>query len=34
VEKILHRLDLPTRSDIRALNARIDDLVKKIEARE
>ncbi|MCF8076852.1 MAG: phasin family protein [Desulfotignum sp.] len=34
VEKILKRLDLPTRSDIRDLNTRIDDLVKKIEARD
>lgn len=31
IEKILKRLDLPTRSDIKALNRRIDDLVKKIE---
>ncbi len=34
VEKILKRLDLPTRADIRDLNTRIDDLVKKIEARD
>jgi polyhydroxyalkanoate synthesis regulator phasin len=34
VEKILKRLDLPTRADIRDLNIRIDDLVKKIEARD
>lgn len=33
VEKILKRLDLPTRTDIRDLNTRIDDLVKKIEDR-
>jgi polyhydroxyalkanoate synthesis regulator phasin len=33
VEKILRRLDLPTRSDITALNKRIDDLVKKIESK-
>ncbi len=34
VEKILKRLDLPTRADIRHLNTRIDDLVKKIESRD
>jgi polyhydroxyalkanoate synthesis regulator phasin len=33
IEKILKRLDLPTRSDIKALNRRIDDLVKKIETK-
>lgn len=33
IEKILKRLDLPTRSDIKALNSRIDDLVKKIDAK-
>ncbi|MFU8769222.1 MAG: phasin family protein [Desulfotignum sp.] len=33
IEKILKRLDLPTRSDIKALNSRIDDLVKKIETK-
>jgi polyhydroxyalkanoate synthesis regulator phasin len=33
VEKILKKLDLPTRSDIQALNSRIDDLVRKIENR-
>ncbi len=31
VEEVLRRLDLPTRSDIQALNKRIDDLVKQIE---
>ncbi|MFN2357668.1 MAG: phasin family protein [Desulfotignum sp.] len=31
VEQILKKLDLPTRSDIQALNKRIDDLVKQIE---
>jgi polyhydroxyalkanoate synthesis regulator phasin len=31
VEKILKRLELPSRSDIQALNSRIDDLVRKIE---
>jgi polyhydroxyalkanoate synthesis regulator phasin len=31
VENILRKLDLPTRSDIQALNKRIDDLVHKIE---
>lgn len=31
VEEILKKLDLPTRSDIQALNKRIDDLVKQIE---
>lgn len=30
IEKIIHRLDLPTRSDIRDLNIRIDELNKKI----
>lgn len=34
VEKILKRLDLPTRTDIQDLNTRIDDLVKKIETRD
>jgi polyhydroxyalkanoate synthesis regulator phasin len=33
VEKILKKLDLPSRSDIQALNSRIDDLVRKIENR-
>ncbi|MCA1785966.1 MAG: phasin family protein [Desulfobacteraceae bacterium] len=28
---MLKKLDLPTRSDIQALNKRIDDLVKQIE---
>lgn len=31
VESVLKRLDLPTRGDIDALNARIDELSKKIE---
>ena len=30
VESVLKRLDLPTRGDIDALNARIDELSKKI----
>ena len=30
IEKILSRLDLPSRSDIKALNDRIDDLTKKL----
>ena len=30
VEKILVKLDLPSRSDLQALNDRIDDLSKKI----
>ena len=30
IEKILSKLDLPSRSDIKALNARIDDLTKKL----
>jgi polyhydroxyalkanoate synthesis regulator phasin len=33
VEDILKRLDLPTSSDIQALNKRIDDLVKQIETK-
>ncbi len=33
VEEILKRLDLPTSSDIQALNKRIDDLVKQIETK-
>ncbi|MCP3942299.1 MAG: hypothetical protein GY710_12535 [Desulfobacteraceae bacterium] len=31
IEKILVKLDLPTRSDITTLNQRIDELTKKIE---
>ena len=31
VESVLKRLDLPTRGDIDELNARIDELSKKIE---
>ncbi|WP_026259543.1 phasin family protein [Desulfobacter curvatus] len=31
VESVLKRLDLPTRSDVDALNARIDELTEKIE---
>ena len=30
IEKVLTKLDLPTRSDIKALNDRIDDLTKKL----
>lgn len=30
IEKILLKLDLPSRSDIKTLNDRIDDLTKKI----
>ena len=30
IERILLKLDLPSRSDIQALNERIDDLAKKI----
>jgi len=30
IEKILVKLDLPTRSDIKQLNVRIDNLTKKI----
>lgn len=33
VEDILKRMDLPTSSDIQALNKRIDDLVKQIETK-
>lgn len=31
IENILNRLDLPSRSDIQALNDRIDDLAAKID---
>ena len=30
IEKILSKLDLPSKSDIKALNNRIDDLTKKL----
>ena len=30
IEKIISKLDLPSKSDIKALNDRIDDLTKKI----
>lgn len=30
IEKIIHRLDLPSRSDIQNLNNRIDELTRKI----
>ena len=33
IEKILSRLDLPSRSDIKALNDRIDDLSKKLSEK-
>ena len=31
IEKIMKKLDLPTRSDMDALNKRMDELAKKIE---
>lgn len=31
VKKVLKKLDLPSKSDIKALNDRIDDITKKIE---
>lgn len=34
IEKILKRLDLPSRSDIDALNRRVDELVQQIEKKE
>lgn len=33
IEKILSKLDLPSKSDIKALNDRIDDLEKKLSDR-
>lgn len=33
IEKILSRLDLPSRSDIKALNERIDDLTQKLSEK-
>ncbi len=33
IEKMLVKLDLPSRSDIQALNDRIDDLTKKISGQ-
>ncbi len=34
IEKILVKLDLPTRSDIKTLNQRIDKLTEKINSKE
>ncbi len=34
IEKILNKLDLPTRSDIKQLNQRIDRLTEKIEPKK
>lgn len=33
IEKILLKLDLPSKSDIKALNDRVDDLTKKLSDR-
>lgn len=33
VEKLLLKLDLPTKSDIQLLNQRIDDLTRKLEEK-
>lgn len=34
VEKIMTKLDLPTRSDVDALNKRMDELSRKLEDKE
>ncbi len=34
MEKIMAKLDLPSKSDIQQLNDRIDDLTKKLAAKE
>lgn len=34
IEKILLKLDLPSRSDIKAINDRLDDLEKKMSGQE
>lgn len=34
IEKIMKRLDLPTRKDLDALNKRMDELARKLEEKE